>query len=103
VVSPASIQSVRPAIAAVCQANGVKRLEMFGSFSRGDLMRESDVDFIVEFADPLRAGVFDRYLTVRQELESIFGRNVDLVEKSAIQNPILQREIAKDRILVYAS
>jgi predicted nucleotidyltransferase len=66
-------------------------------------MDGSDVDFLVEFNEPLRPGIFDRFLALRNSLERITGCRVDLVECSSIQNPVLRQRIDEDRRLVYAA
>jgi len=86
-----------------CEANGVKRLELFGSYARNENGPESDIDFLVEFVDPMQAGLFDRYLALHDALQSIFGCHVDLVECSAIENRVLRKRIEEDRRLVYAT
>jgi predicted nucleotidyltransferase len=98
-----SLADQRVAIAAACLANDVRRLELFGSRARGDSITTSDADFLVEFNNPLRAGVFDRFLALRDALQSILGCRIDLVERSAVENPILRRRIDQDRTLVYAA
>jgi predicted nucleotidyltransferase len=90
-------------IAAACRANDVKRLELFGSRSRTDARQDSDADFLVEFNEPLRAGLLDRFLALRDALETIVGCPVDLVEVSAVESPILRRRIDESRKLVYAA
>jgi hypothetical protein len=97
------IEPHRAAIIAACQTNDVKRLDLFGSRARADAGAESDADFLVEFRDPLRPGVFDRFLALREGLERILGRRVDLVESSSVENPILRRRIEADRKPVYAT
>jgi predicted nucleotidyltransferase len=90
-------------IASACRANDVKRLEVFGSRARDDATSESDIDFLVEFNNPLRAGLFDRFMALREALEQIVNCRVDLVESSSIQNPILRKRIDEARRLVYAA
>lgn len=90
-------------IAAICRENDVKRLELFGSRSRNDAQPASDADFVVEFNDPLRAGVFDRFLALQAGLEQLLGCPVDLLENSSIQNPVLRRRIDESRTLVFAA
>jgi predicted nucleotidyltransferase len=92
-----------PEIESVCRTNDVKRLDLFGSRARSDATNGSDIDFLVEFNDPLRPGVFDRFLSLRNSLERITGCRVDLVECSSIQNPVLRQRIDQDRRLVYAA
>jgi predicted nucleotidyltransferase len=91
------------AIVAACEENDVKRLDLFGSRARGQASDTSDADFLVEFNDPLRAGVFDRFLALRNALESILECDVDLVECSSIENPVLRKRIDEDRKTVYAA
>jgi predicted nucleotidyltransferase len=98
-----AIVSKKLEIAAACRANDVKRLELFGSQARSDATPSSDADFLVEFNDPLRPGVFDRYLALRDALMAIVGRSVDLVEVSSVQNPVLKRRIDESRSLLYAA
>ena len=63
---------------------GVAKIGIFGSFVRGEERPESDVDVLVTF----RKGeeTFDHYMDCKFYLEDLFGRNVDLVMKGAI-NP----------------
>ena len=97
------IEAKRSEIAAACRLNDVKRLDLFGSRARSDSTPTSDADFLVEFNDPLRAGIFDRFLALRESLQSILGCRIDLVERSAIENSILRKRIEEDRTLVYAA
>lgn len=98
-----ALETKLPEISAACKVNDVKRLELFGSCARKDNKPDSDIDFLVEFVDPMRPGVFDRYLALHAALQSIFGCPVDLLECSAIHNRILRQRIAADRKLVYAA
>jgi len=70
-------------------ALGVVELALFGSHARGDAGPQSDVDFLVEFSEKS----FDRYMELKEFLEELLGRNVDLVLKSAIKTRL------RDRIL----
>lgn len=88
----------------LCTRYGVKRLELFGSGSREDFdPQDSDFDLLVEFADPKPAGAFDRYFGLKEALERLFQRPVDLVESRAIKNPYFRQAVEQDRILVYAA
>jgi len=72
----------------LCADYGVKRLELFGSASRSDFdLKDSDLDFLVEFAVSYSLGAFDRYFGLKEDLERLFQRPVDLVEIKAIKNP----------------
>ena len=88
----------------LCAVYGVKCLELFGSASRDDFdLEESDLDFLVEFADTHPMGAFDRYFGLKENLEQLFQRPVDLVEVKAIKNPYFRQAIEQDKVLVYGA
>lgn len=91
-------------VSELCAAYGVKRLELFGSASRGDFdFGRSDIDFLVDFIETHPLGAFDRYFGLKEELEQLFQRPVDLVEMKAIRNPYFREAIQKDKVLVYGT
>lgn len=67
----------------------VKQIGLFGSFSDDSNTTDSDIDLLVEFERPIGW----KYFSLEIYLESIFGRKIDLVSKSALKEQI------KDRIL----
>ncbi len=88
----------------LCTIYGVKRLELFGSALRSDFDQEnSDLDFLIEFAESHSAGAFDRYFGFKEGLEQLFQRPVDLVEIKAIKNPYFRQAIERDKVLVYGT
>ena len=88
----------------LCAIYGVKRLELLGSASRSDFDRDkSDLDFLIEFAESHSTGAFDRYFGLKEELERLFQRPVDLVEIKAIKNPYFRQAIERDKVLVYGA
>lgn len=86
----------------LCTTYGVKRLELFGSASRRDFdLEHSDLDFLVEFADTHAPGASDRFFGLKEDLEQLFKRPVDLVEVKAIKNPYFRQAVERDKVLVY--
>ena len=86
----------------LCAIYGVKRLELFGSALRSDFdLKNSDLDFLIEFAGSQSTGAFDRYFGLKEALERLFQRPVDLVEIKAIKNPYFRQAIERDKVLVY--
>ena len=70
----------------------VKRIGVFGSFARGNKRAESDVDIIVELAEP----TFDHYMDLKFRLEEVLQRPVDLVLADTVKprlKPIIEREV----------
>jgi uncharacterized protein len=101
----AEIADKRDALIALCKRYDVARLEVFGSAVRPadfDPAR-SDVDFLVTFAPHAGAGIAP-YLDLKEALEALLGRPVDLVERAAIEasrNYIRRRRILKEAEPVY--
>ena len=71
-------------IAEYCRVNGIARIDIFGSALRADFGPESDIDLLVEFEPDRKLGLFE-FVRMEQELADIFGRKVDLVERSAVE------------------
>ena len=91
-------------LAEACDAYGVRRLEVFGSAFRGDFdPKHSDIDFLVEFTEGHPLGAFERYFGLKEALERLFQRPVDLVEERAIRNPYFREAIQQDRVVVYGT
>jgi len=67
---------------------GVKSIAIFGSTARNEAREDSDVDVLVEFAEPV--GLF-RFLDVKSQLQSILGRNVDLAMPDALREQMRPR------------
>jgi predicted nucleotidyltransferase len=99
-----AVQNHRSELEHLCRRFNVRRLELFGSAATGQhLPRDSDLDFLVEFA-PLPAGTYaDTYFGFRESLEQLFGRSVDLVVASAIKNPYFRQSVEQTKVLLYAA
>ncbi len=94
------------ALVELCRQHRVARLDLFGSAAVAGAFDEaqSDLDFVVEFAPDLPADErFDAYFNLRDALEALFGRNVDLVEPGGLRNPWFIRRVNQTREQVYAA
>ena len=88
-----------------CRANGIARLDLFGSVLRADFGPESDIDLLVEFEPDRKIGLFD-FVRIEQEFSEIFGRKVDLVERLGIErsrNYIRRAAILDSAETIYAA
>ncbi len=92
-------------IAAFCQRWQVVEFALFGSVLREDFGPESDIDVLVQFREGVRYTLFD-LVAMTDELEAIFGRKVDLVDRRAVEsspNYIRRRHILTSAEVVYAA
>jgi predicted nucleotidyltransferase len=87
----------------LCRRYGVARLELFGSAAGEEFdPQRSDLDFLVEFdAEPSR--LFDRYFGLKEALERLYGRRVDLVTAGSLRNRYFIEAVNQSRRLVYAA
>jgi hypothetical protein len=102
----ADIALHREELRALCRRFHVRRLDLFGSATRGgdfDPAR-SDLDFLVEFDRGAPGALsLDTFLGLKASLEALFGRSVDLVEPGAVHNPYLKASIERSREPVFAA
>ncbi len=60
----------------------IKSLALFGSYSRGDFKKSSDVDIMVEMAEPS----FEAFCNLADNLKKILKKKVDLVSKNGVKD-----------------
>ncbi len=86
------LQVIREMRSDLAMRFSVRSIGVFGSFARGDAEPKSDVDILVELADP----TFDHYMDLKFKLEEVFQRPVDLVMADTVKprlKPIIEREV----------
>ena len=71
----------------------VKRIGIYGSFSRGEEKESSDIDILVEFEKP----TFRNFMNLSFYLEDLFGRKADLVTVKGL-HPRIRPYVEKDVI-----
>ncbi len=88
----------------LCERHGVSRLDLFGS-ATGEAFdpESSDLDFVVSFTPRTPSRLFERYFGLKEDLESLFGRDVDLVMEEAINNPYFARSVNESRVPLYVA
>ncbi len=98
-----AIELPEKALTEFCRRWKVRELAVFGSALRDDFRPDSDVDFLVNFADDARWSLWD-VITAEEELADILGRPVDLVERSTVEqseNWIRRNDILRTARVVY--
>jgi uncharacterized protein len=98
------IEQKRSEIARLCRQHHVRRLEVFGSAARASDFdpERSDADFLVEF-EPETNPILEAFFGLKDALERLLHRKVDLVEFGAVRNPYVLASINRAREVVYGS
>ncbi|MDX8032471.1 nucleotidyltransferase domain-containing protein [Lentzea sp. BCCO 10_0856] len=88
----------------LCRALGVRRLDVFGS-AVGDSfdVATSDVDILVDFEVGNDFDHFGTYFALKEGLERILGRPVDLVVSTSIRNPYFRQQVMETKETLYAA
>ena len=76
---------------------GINNLGIFGSYSRDLADEDSDIDIVIETQEP------DLYklVHIKEELEKLFNKSVDIVRNREKMNPYLKKRIEKDAQYVW--
>ncbi len=85
-----------------CQRWKIVEFPLFGSVLRDDFRPDSDVDVLLRFEENAGWSLYD-IVDMKDELKTIFGREVDVVEKEAIRNPYRRRTLLADQEVLYAA
>ncbi|OCQ99613.1 DNA polymerase subunit beta [Nostoc sp. MBR 210] len=88
-----------------CQRWQVTEFALFGSVLRDDFRTDSDIDILITFSPTAKRGLTET-LQMRDELQAIFNRPVDLIVKAAIErseNWLRRKNILESAQVIYAA
>ncbi len=88
-------------IIALCKKYKVSRLFVFGSILTHRFNDASDVDLLVEFDRKAIPDYFTNFFDFKYDMESLLGREVDLLEGQTIKNQYLKCNIDASKQLIY--
>lgn len=87
---------------ALCRKYKVRKLYAFGSILTPRFNEKSDVDILVDFNSEIDHNTYaDNYFDLYNALKALFGRDVDLVDESAVKNPYFKEELDETKHLIY--
>jgi hypothetical protein len=72
----------------------VRSLSVFGSVARGEAQRDSDIDLLVKFSEPV--GLFE-FARLQSFLEEVLGTHVDLVTPTALRES-MRDEVPREAV-----
>ena len=76
---------------------GIVKIGIFGSVARNEQTEDSDVDVCVEMQKPDMFSL----VHIKEDLQHLFGRPVDIVRLRDNMNPMLSKQIQRDGIYVW--
>jgi predicted nucleotidyltransferase len=78
---------------------GVERAYAFGSAVKGNMHKQSDIDFIIRFPETMQFKAYsDNYFGLAHALEDLLKREVDLVAEETLSNPYLIESIDSHKV-----
>jgi predicted nucleotidyltransferase len=92
----------RKKIGEFCKRWSITEFSVFGSVLRDDFRPDSDIDVLVSIDPNAQIGLFE-IAQMQIELENIFKRSVDMIEKEGLRNPHRRQEILSTAQVIYAA
>ncbi len=77
----------------------IEKAWVFGSYSRGEETRNSDIDILVRFNKDAHITLF-KYVAIIEALKKLLHKKVDLVEEGQLKD-FAQNTAEQDKILIY--
>ena len=99
------IEIPKEKIAEFCRKWSIIEFALFGSVLREDFRPDSDIDVMVTFSPDAHWRFYD-LIDMQEDLETIFGRKVDLIEKESVEkseNYIRRKHILSHMETVYVA
>jgi len=92
-----SFQKVNRQITPILKAHAIRKAAVFGSFARGEMTKNSDIDILIEFMG--EKSLFD-LIDLRFKLEDILKRKVDVLTYNSL-HPLLKDIILNEQKIIY--
>lgn len=97
-------------IQSLCKQHFIKRMYVFGSAVSGDFTPESDIDLLYEMDysnfnfDDIKNSPYNPFLVyfdLKEKLEELFNKKVDLIPNQEFKNKYFAKEVEKTKTLIY--
>ena len=89
-------EEIKNKILPITQRFCITKLGLFGSFVRGEMGDDSDIDILVEIEDDI--SLLD-FVGLKLEIEEALNRKVELVEYCTLK-PALREKILKEQVII---
>ena len=94
---PYTVDEIRERTGPIAKSYGIKQVNLFGSYARGEATKESDIDLYI---DKGRLKSLIQYFSFVLELEKAFGCHVDVVT-TGIEDQSFLSKIQEEGVLIY--
>lgn len=85
----------------LCTQYKVRTFSVFGSVTSDNFRDESDIDFVVDFNENDPFEYTELYFQLKDKLEKLLKRQIDLIEYRAIKNNYFKKELDETSVLIY--
>ena len=90
------LEELKQKILPILKRHGVKKAGLFGSYARGDLNAQSDIDILVDIDEEI--SLLD-FVGLKLDIEDALGNKIDLVEYSTIK-PRIKDRILQEQVII---
>ncbi len=96
-----NIKYIEADLKKICESLGVIRLLSFGSINTDKFGPDSDIDILVKFDNTKISDPFNQYFELKENLENLFKRPVELVFEKKFHNPYFRESVNKTKRVIY--
>lgn len=93
-----TIEEIKEKVISIATNYNLKSITLFGSYARGEATKDSDIDLLVDFFQPIDLFTLAE---IKQAFENVLEKNVDILIYKNI-TPELMWNIMDDEVLMYA-
>lgn len=98
------VQNALQEIREILESHQVVKAELFGSAADGDFSSSSDIDILVTFSEELLLLDYaDNYFSLKDQLELLLKRRVDLLSTRSLKNAALLAAINRTKQSLYTA
>jgi predicted nucleotidyltransferase len=87
----------------ICKKYHISELSLFGSVLRDDFREDSDIDILLVWEDYKNKNNRWDFVYIVDEFKKLLGREVDVIDKEELTNPVRREDILSSLEVVYAT
>ena len=96
-----TVNEIRVTAEPICLRHRVRRLDLFGSFARGEAQEGSDIDFCVLFEELPPREYSRHFFGLLHDLEDALHSTIDLLTEGSVRRDSLRKNLKADGVCIY--